>query len=259
MKKSLFSVLALGLALFGLQTSAFAKINGTTVWGSTKFEKLESRFEMCFWNIYKASSEQTLRDIDTLLDRSDMLLIQEVELKKNPAALYNGQYAKSWGTTGVATLSDFEQTKARAFVSNSYEFGLFTPKTILFSHFDLDGQDLLVVNVHALNFVSFEAFAKQIRELGELVSTHEGPVVIAGDFNTWFYTRTALIAKILGEHGIKEIEFAVDGNRDPRAGRFGLLDRAYSRGLEILSTEIMDEMTSSDHIPSCVSFAKELD
>ncbi len=256
MKKLLLSVLALGLALLGPQTSALAKINPTTQWGSTTADQLDSRFEMCFWNIYKAPTEQTMRDIDALVERSDILLLQEMELKRNPEELYNGHFAASWGTTGVATLSDVKQKKAKAFVSDSYEFGFVTPKSILLSHFDLAGQDLLVVNVHALNFVAFDAFALQMKELGKLVSKHEGPVLIAGDFNTWFFTRTELIANILGEHGITEIEFALEGDHDPRAGRFGLLDRAYARGLDIVATEIMDEMTSSDHMPSCVTLDK---
>ncbi len=253
----IFTVLALGLALICPLSSAVAKINQTVSWGSTSKTSLESRFELCFWNIHKVDSEQTLRDIKELKDRSDLLLLQEVDTKKNLQSLYNGKFAKSWGTTGVATISDVAQTKSKSLVSDSYEFGLFTPKAILFSHVDLAGSDLLVVNVHALNFVAFDVFAAQMQELAEMVSAHEGPIVIAGDFNTWFFTRTELIANVLGRYGIKEIEFAYDSPRDPRAGSFGLLDRAYSRGLDVIATEVMDEMTSSDHLPSCVNFEKQ--
>lgn len=212
---------------------------------------------MCFWNIHKVDSDQTIRDLESLNERADILMLQEVDTSKNLDQMFVGQFAKSWGTTGVATISDVKQKKTKSFVSDSYEFGVFTPKAILFSHMDLGNDDLLIVNVHALNFVAFDAFAFQMEELGKMVSKHEGPILIAGDFNTWFFTRTDLIRNILGKSGITEVEFEVEPGSDPRSGSFGLLDRAYVRGLNVIGSEVMGEMTSSDHIPSCLTLEQQ--
>ena len=46
-------------------------------------------------------------------------------------------------------------------------------------------QQLLVVNVHAINFVMLHTFEAFIKQLISAMKNHHGPILLAGDFNTW--------------------------------------------------------------------------
>ena len=61
------------------------------------------------------------------------------------------------------------------------------PKSALYARYRLsNGSDLVTVNLHAINFtLGTKDFQNQIEQLENAVKKHKGPLIIAGDFNTW--------------------------------------------------------------------------
>ena len=69
-----------------------------------------------------------------------------------------------------------------------------TPKMALISQYPIAGSadQLMVVNVHSINFVVTSKFETQLQQIEEAISSHRGPLLLAGDFNTWISSRMIL-------------------------------------------------------------------
>ncbi|NMU84205.1 hypothetical protein HKB16_15060, partial [Vibrio parahaemolyticus] len=65
------------------------------------------------------------------------------------------------------------------------------PKSALYSQYHLsNGEKLAVVNVHAINFtVGTKEYVSQLTALEMLLKHHVGPILFAGDFNSWSESR----------------------------------------------------------------------
>ena len=183
-----------------------------------------------------------------------LAFIQEASLQAGiesvlDSALYRS-FASGYSTaevqTGVLTLS-------RAFPSlrcglSHLEPWLKTPKATSVTEYPLRDRDdrLLAINLHAVNFsLGVENFQAQIHALEDLLGQHEGPVVLAGDLNTWSERRQALVDEFLQGHGLNAVQFAPD----LRTTAFGrALDHIYVRGMDSDLAEVIP-VTSSDHNP----------
>ena len=79
----------------------------------------------------------------------------------------------------------------------------------------------------------------------DLISRHQGPIILAGDFNTWNGGRLALIDELTQQAGLQEVQF----NPDQRM-RFldNPLDHIFVRGFKINRALTM-ETDASDHNP----------
>jgi endonuclease/exonuclease/phosphatase (EEP) superfamily protein YafD len=112
-----------------------------------------------------------------------------------------------------------------------------------------------VANVHAVNFSFGTAeFRIQMRQLTDILVAHDGPLIVAGDFNTWSLLRMSLVRDILVDR-LKLEKVAFETARTSRAFRRPL-DHAYYRGLRVVErwTEASE---TSDHNPLWVEFALE--
>ena len=109
-----------------------------------------------------------------------------------------------------------------------------------------NGQALLLVNVHLINFeINPTAYEAQLRTLMQLVSQHQGPLVLSGDFNSWNGYRAQIIRKVINEFGLEEVSFA----QDHRLRFLGNpLDHVFVRGLNVLNATT-EPTESSDHAP----------
>ena len=76
-----------------------------------------------------------------------------------------------------------------------------TPKMSLLTTYPLRHTELLVANVHALNFqpVFTYMLSSQLGQIKEHVSAHEGPVIVCGDFNTWREDRLAMVRTMFND------------------------------------------------------------
>jgi endonuclease/exonuclease/phosphatase (EEP) superfamily protein YafD len=122
------------------------------------------------------------------------------------------------------------------------------PKSGVITWFRLAGrsQTLAVVNVHAINFaLTLGGYREQLEHLAAALETHRGPIVFAGDLNTWTDSRNAVVQAVAQRLGLTELKF----ERDMRTLFLGRqLDHILVRGLEAIDVEAIP-VRSSDHNP----------
>jgi endonuclease/exonuclease/phosphatase (EEP) superfamily protein YafD len=111
---------------------------------------------------------------------------------------------------------------------------------------------LLVVNAHLVNFSgSGGEYRRQVRALEVLLGSHEGPLIVAGDFNTWSDGRLGAVAAMAGRLGLEEVVFT-EGSPVVFFGRH--VDHVYYRGLQVRRARVAP-VASSDHRPLLVEFS----
>ncbi|UIN14748.1 endonuclease/exonuclease/phosphatase family protein [Yersinia ruckeri] len=114
-----------------------------------------------------------------------------------------------------------------------------------------DGRLLMVANVHAVNFsLGVDVYSKQLEPIGEQISMHRGPVILAGDFNAWNRQRIRALQQFSKKVGLSEVEFLAD-NRSRAFGR--PLDYVFYRELKVADAEVL-VTRASDHNPLWVEF-----
>ena len=122
------------------------------------------------------------------------------------------------------------------------------PKSAVISWFRVAGQrePLAVVNIHAINFaLTLGAYQAQLAALADALARHRGPVIFAGDFNTWTEARRDALAATATKLGLAEL-----APRDDKRSLFlgKQLDHIMVRGLEAIDVAAIP-VTSSDHNP----------
>lgn len=136
---------------------------------------------------------------------------------------------------------------------------LATPKVALIAEYRLAGveQTLLTINIHGINFVRSHKFDAQLKQIEEAIAHHPGPIIFAGDFNTWRSQRMVLLEASMARLGLGRVDFAVDCDRQlKRFLKSDPLDHVFYRGLELVAeeTRVLGTAVSSDHKPMVVTF-----
>ena len=240
---------------------------------------LPPRITLVSWNVQKQSDMRLQADLHTLLrrQRPTLVFLQEATAELLDSTLMTGHFAPSWqyplregSATGVLTLSQVAPTRSEIIPTRWREFFLATPKIALATEYFLpDGARLLAVNVHCLNFERWGTLKlrSQLTALKALMAKHTGPILLAGDFNTWNQRRLRLVTALARDLQLTEVkEVAGDlktGDRQSAVLNWVLgidrtlaLDRIYYRGLSPLTTTVLP-FTSSDHRALQVTFAVE--
>ena len=212
-----------------------------------------SAIRMATWNIHKEGDTGWQNDLDALSRTSYVVLLQEVTL--HPAVrdllrtvdlqwVMASSFTFDENDIGVLTASRI--APVASCTQRAVEPILRLPKSAVLTWFGLAGstQSLAVVNVHAINFsLSVDSYEEQMRAIGDVLAKHQGPIIFAGDFNTWSAARTRVMKEVADRLGLKEIEFA----EDKRTLFFGKqLDHILVRGLSVVRASAIS-VTSSDH------------
>ena len=215
------------------------------------------------WNIHKQSDPGWQRDLRRFAEGSDVVLLQETVLDPSLRAVIDAEgmrfvmassFLASNVDIGVLTASRIAPLAncTQRFV----EPLLRIPKSAVISWFPLEGEaeTLAVVNLHAINFsLSLGTYRAQIDAIADALRGHSGPLVVAGDFNTWTDERAAAVRALAVRLDLTEIRFTPDH----RSHFFGHeLDHVYVRGLEPLATSTA-EVKSSDHNPVAATLRVE--
>lgn len=220
------------------------------------------KLKLLLWNVHKHTHENWAHDFAEMGDKADIYLLQEVASSSPQNPTLAASRGKEWNiansyetkdfTTGVATGSTARALQARPARSPVYEPILRTPKASLVSHYAIEGRNdsLLVVNVHAINFTRLWKFRAQINSLLPLLDNHRGPIVVAGDLNTWSPGRIKYLQEVLAKHGMTEAKPRV-------APGFLHLDRVFTRGMKRKYGEPLHHVNSSDHKPLYFEFEYE--
>ncbi len=210
------------------------------------------------WNVQKNNHLDWKRDFFSLISDKDLVLVQEVSLREDSINAMDGTrywsfapgYQKRGAISGVLTMSRSKPITQCSFVN--FEPLLRTPKATSITEYGLTSTDqtLVVVNIHAVNFsMGLGAFKRQFDQVREVLASHDGPIIVSGDFNTWRKRRNDIVSGMATELGLMSLEF----EDDHRVTMFGNhLDHIYVRGLSLLdsTTRIVE---SSDHNPMSVT------
>jgi endonuclease/exonuclease/phosphatase (EEP) superfamily protein YafD len=219
---------------------------------------LASPMEMLIWNIEKTENPGWRADLRKWGKNTQLLLIQEASKQAGIGAVLSqplhGSFANGYHTgktqTGVLSLSTVSPELHCTLTA--WEPWLGTPKATNITLYPIAGQpdSLLVINIHAVNFtMGLEGFEEQIQAMAPLLRRHHGPVIVAGDFNTWSRIRSSFVEKFMQTHQLENVNFQPD-----RRTQFwdSPLDHVYAKGVNIASAQSV-EVTSSDHNPLLVT------
>ena len=122
------------------------------------------------------------------------------------------------------------------------------PKSALVAWYRIKGRPemLAVANVHAVNFtLDLTVYQRQIENVIDVLAPHKGPVILAGDFNTWSPVRVQVVRDAAARIGLTEAT-PLRGERSMFMGM--LADYIFVRGFTVDDVWV-ESITSSDHQP----------
>lgn len=221
--------------------------------------QLSDTFTLLNWNIYKQQKPQWAEQLKEWAEQADLITLQEakysealINITKQPLYyLQNNAFMYQDQIYGVNTLS---RRPAEKFCGTRFsEPWTFIAKTALASTYPLQGikDSLLVINVHGVNFtLTASPLKEQITPYLQLIEQHQGPIIMAGDFNTWSEARSNAILNAMHAASFHEVQF----NPDQRLKAFGLpLDHIFYRGLQVIKAKSITTV-ASDHTPQLITF-----
>ncbi len=213
------------------------------------------------WNIYKQNRNTWSSELTRLSENTQLLLMQEASLNQNLKSWilqqgWEGNQVNAFKVMGesAGVINLARTTPSLACGYTEMEPWLRLPKSGIYALYPLsNGQQLAVVNLHAVNFTyGTDEYHVQLKTLASELSKHTGPIIVAGDFNSWSEARVKVLKQSLTSLGLSEVRFSPDYRV-----RFvtGLpLDHVFYRGLELKSAEA-PESDASDHNPLLVRFS----
>jgi len=226
------------------------------------------------WNAHKGAGPQFVSDLAILLEQKqpDIVFLQEARADLIQGEQMGGYFANGWsypwpgGTmVGVLTLSRIPPVRIEPVSTRYREFFVTAPKVSLITEYPLPNRkSLLTVNVHLLNFERWGdlKIRDQLEDLRVILKIHTGPVIMAGDFNTWNENKLQLVEEITRDLKLTEVMDFPAGRTtgDMKSDFFNSiiwiqtelpLDRVYYRGFSIDSARVLP-YESSDHKPIAV-------
>jgi endonuclease/exonuclease/phosphatase (EEP) superfamily protein YafD len=206
------------------------------------------------WNIHKEDDAGWQLDLARFTADSDIVLLQEATLGASLLEILDHAQMRFvmassflYAETDVGVLTAARMAPRASCTERVVEPWLRVPKSAVVSWFALWGtrQTLAVANIHAINFSTIDAYRAQLAALVAALSKHDGPIVFAGDFNTWTEAREEGFRAAAAALGLREIAYA----DDRRALFFGRpLDHILVRGLAVVDAMAIP-VKSSDHNP----------
>ncbi len=214
------------------------------------------------WNIQKASAPMLLSDLAGMRETADLVLLQEAVINDELLTILGPEshrafapgYAAFGEQSGVITAANVAPT-FKCTLSHP-EPWLRSPKATSIARYAIKDspQSLLVVNTHVVNFtMGIAAINRQLGTAMEMIDTHDGPIIVSGDFNTWSKMRGGWVDEQLRAKGLEPVSFQQDHRK-----RFlgNALDHIYVRSLRPLNSTTF-RSDSSDHNPMLVSLEFE--
>ena len=232
--------------------------------GRAPEKALKDTFSLVTWNMSKARRRTFFADVADIVSSSDIVVLQEAVLHGDRAHAFHEESGLEWImgqsfrhrnkaiTTGVKTGARVASTWQATIRSVDREPVVRSHKSALATCYRLlgDDQPLMVLNVHAINFVGARKYKRQMEQLTGLISAHRGPLIVAGDFNSWSPRRRVILAQAARELGLTRVPVAAR-----RLRHFNqILDHIFYRGLHVVSAKALLHIKSSDHVPLWVMF-----
>lgn len=231
--------------------------------GAAKNKELRATsLKALVWNIKKSGMAKWQSEFKKFSENRDLILVQEAyanDFFRTVLATYFGYrwdvgisflYRKDNNTpTGTMIGSTVAASYVDVMHSPDEEPVLETPKSLTLAKYPVKGktEELLVISIHGINFQTTAAFKRHIDRAFESISEHTGPILFAGDFNTWNNPRTNYLYRMCKKHDLKAVKFKNGHHRLMFNGYY--LDHSFVRGLEVTHAEVIGESEGSDHKP----------
>ncbi|CAE8695511.1 unnamed protein product [Polarella glacialis] len=208
--------------------------------------RLEERTSVLVWNIQKQKAHGFAEAFQRLALGRQLLLLQEVHLSGAAKFLTDSghgyEMAASFAypdgsSTGVAIGSTAVPNQVKLGITEDVEPVVGTPKAFLMAEYNLPapGQRLLAATIHGINradWKSHGAFERQLDNLVEQLETHQGPMILAGDFNTQNKKKNAYLEAAVERLRLVPVVFDPDIRTVSKLTRHPL-DHAFVRGLRV--------------------------
>jgi endonuclease/exonuclease/phosphatase (EEP) superfamily protein YafD len=190
----------------------------------------------------------------------DILMFQEAVFPDNLFSVGGLPYAAAANIKirqihfGVLTAATADIHTKTDVMSLARETMVTTRKNVLMTRYWLENGDLLmVVNIHAVNFTSRAWYEWEFSRLAKTLQHHTGPMVVAGDFNCWNRSRLRIIKDLAKDLGLRQAR-----PDRPRLVKqfFGFeLDRIYFRQMRLVHMDALENRIFSDHNPLLAKFS----
>ncbi|GAL12642.1 hypothetical protein JCM19233_3634 [Vibrio astriarenae] len=216
--------------------------------------------ELLVWNIYKQNRSNWKTALNKLSQSSQLVLLQEASLTKELQSWigqgnWNGNAVDAFKAfeTSAGVLNIARQLPAKACAYIELEPWLRLPKSALYAEYALsNSEQLAVVNIHSVNFTyGTDEYQRQLSALVTELQKHQGPVIAAGDFNSWSAERVEVMQQALKKVGLRPATYEPDYRKQFVNGL--PLDHIYYRGLT-LETAKAPKTDASDHNPLIARF-----
>jgi endonuclease/exonuclease/phosphatase (EEP) superfamily protein YafD len=211
------------------------------------------------WNIHKQGDSGWERDLSGFAAAGDVMLLQETVLQQPLRDILDNSglrwvMASSFllGADDHGVLTATRIAPIASCVQRAVEPLIRIPKSAVISWLPMtdsrtgSSETLAIANVHSINFeLAPDVYRAQLEAVADALAGHRGPIIFAGDFNTWNDARDGVVAEIAARLGLTELTLRVD----ERAVFFGRhLDHILIRGLQVIDVSAIP-VTSSDHNP----------
>jgi endonuclease/exonuclease/phosphatase (EEP) superfamily protein YafD len=218
----------------------------------------EKVLQLTIWNSQKFNNIQSLIDLQNLAQQTDFFMIQEAIYTQAVLNQFAVASAFEWvgvksfkyfgDYTGVITGSRFGSVNYKGFRSIQKEPVIKTTKSALISYFKSDTHEqLAVVNLHALNFVTNKKYELHLLPMIKELENFKGPLIMAGDFNTHLTERNRILSRWMEKLKLKHVPVFNDDRRLK-------LDHIYVRGVVAQPATIRKDIQSADHYPMEIKF-----
>jgi endonuclease/exonuclease/phosphatase (EEP) superfamily protein YafD len=233
-------------------------------WGQSSSDRLPwSGLDVLVWNVKKGDKITFDAEFKKFGNDKDIFLIQEA-------------YTAPFFTNTIATFRDYQWDLGLSFTYRLYnneatgnmigarvkpswvkvehtvdmEPLTATPKTTVYSKFPVEGseKELLVISIHGINFANFEAYNRHLEQVKGYITSHDGPVVLAGDFNTRTKKRYRELQAFTKKLSLKEVRLINGDLRMVAVGTHNFLDHAFIKGFKVRHAEVFSS-DGSDHQP----------
>ena len=226
-------------------------------------ERLDKTFSLLCWNVQKSTQSELFKIYLHELHRHhelDLLMLQEAKTdlrSKLDIKGYSYVLAPNIQTKkalfGVLTAAKSHYHHHKSYITHVQESLLTTHKSVLYTHHLLPNDEVLVaVNIHAINFMPNLWFKKELDRLFETVKEHQGPLLIAGDFNSWNKKRMKYLRDFATELGLCFVD--LEDAHHVKSMIRNKLDHVLYRGLKVSSAKAFNSGKLSDHNPLYVKF-----
>ncbi|MFA5985087.1 MAG: endonuclease/exonuclease/phosphatase family protein [Methylococcaceae bacterium] len=233
--------------------------------GRAKQSALSESITLLVWNVYKTRKSGWYSDFLNLVNKTDLVLLQESVLNNLDNSKFektdrfewimacSHKYRLSQVITGLKTGCVAQSNAQILLHSPDKEPILNTSKLMLATRYPLESslKQLLVLNVHAINFVTLKKYASHINQILSVIHHHTGPIILAGDFNCWNDARIKLLFERIKNAGLTTVTL----DRKTRWHQLNHhLDYIFYRDLQLKNAQTLSSIHSSDHFPIMAEF-----